>query len=151
MDEKHNHRLEIIKDRRQRKDVKSYMHSISSFLHTQKQSLLTGFLLIVAAMLLLGIFSQFQPPRTSLPPDGVTVLDYRTFIEQVKARNVLAVVIQGDEIHGLLANSLSGSHSPTSGALMEHEQLDRSQFETLLQPERGSSEDSSCLPTSASK
>ena len=62
MDEKHNHRLDIIKDRRQRKDVKSYMHSISSFLHTQKQSLLTGFLLIVAAILLFGIFSQFQPP-----------------------------------------------------------------------------------------
>ena len=90
MDEKHNHRLDIIKARRQRKDVKSYMHSISSFLHTQKQSLLTGFLLIVAAMLLFGIFSQFQPPRTSMPPDGATVLDYRTFIEQVKARNVLA-------------------------------------------------------------
>ena len=115
MDEKHNHRLNIIKDRRQRKDVKSYTHNISSFLHTQKQSLLTGFLLIVAAMLLFGIFSQFQPPRTSIPPDGVTVLDYRTFIEQVKASNVLAVVIQGDEIHGLLANPLSGSHSPTSG------------------------------------
>ena len=91
MDEKHNHRLDIIKARRQRKDVKSYMHSISSFLHTQKQSLLTGFLLIVAAMLLFGIFSQFQPPRTSMPPDGATVLDYRTFIEQVKARNVPTV------------------------------------------------------------
>src|SRR5438105_4674110 len=118
MDEKHNHRLDIIKDRRQRKDAKSYMHSISSFLHTQKQSLLTGFLLIVAAMLLFGIFSQFQPPRTSMPPDGATVLDYRTFLEQVKARNVLAVVIQGDEIHGLLATPFQGRNSPkiTPGA-----------------------------------
>ena len=118
MDEKHNHRLDIIKARRQRKDVKSYMHSISSFLHTQKQSLLTGFLLVVAAMLLLGIFSQFQPPRTSMPPDGATVLDYRTFLEQVKARNVLAVVIQGDEIHGLLATPFQGRNSPkiTPGA-----------------------------------
>ena len=91
MDEKHNHRLDIITARRQRKDVKSYMHSISRFLHTQKQSLLTGFLLIVAAMLLFGIFSQFQPPRTSISPDGATVLDYRTFIEQVKTRNVPTV------------------------------------------------------------
>src|SRR5437588_5750598 len=118
MDEKHNHRLDIIKARRQRKDVKSYMHSISSFLHTQKQSLLTGFLLIVAAMLLFGIFSQFQPPRTSMPPDVATVLDYRTFLEQAKARNVLAVVIQGDEIHGLLATPFQGRNSPkiTPGA-----------------------------------
>ncbi len=117
MDEKHNHRLQI-KDRQQRKNVKSYMHSISRFLHTQKQSLLTGFLLVVAAMLLFGIFSQFQPPRTSIPPEGVTVLDYRTFIEQVKARNVLAVVIQGDEIHGLLATPFQGRNSPkiTPGA-----------------------------------
>jgi ATP-dependent Zn protease len=38
-----------------------------------------------------------------------------------------------------------------ANALMEHEQLDRPQFEALLQPERGSSEDSSCLPSSASK
>jgi len=117
MDEKHNHRLHI-EDRRQRKDVKSYKLSISTFLHTQKQSLLTGFLLIVAVMLLFGIFSQFQPPRTSIPPDGVPVLDYRTFIEQVKARNVLAVVIQGDEIHGLLATPFQGRNSPkiTPGA-----------------------------------
>jgi len=34
------------------------------------------------------------------------VIDYSTFVRQVKARNVLAVIIKGKEIRGLLANPL---------------------------------------------
>src|SRR5262249_2750841 len=62
-------------------------------------------------MLLFGIFSQFQPPPTSTPPDGMTVIDYSTFVRQVKAGNVLAVIIQGNAIHGLLALPFSGNAS----------------------------------------
>ena len=54
---------------------------------------LTGCLLVVAVVLLFGIFSQFQPPAATVPPRGVTVIDYSTFVRQVKARNVLAVII----------------------------------------------------------
>jgi cell division protease FtsH len=54
-----------------------------------------------------------------------------------------------------MARALLSEHhdqlTKLANALMEHEQLDRPQFEALLQPERGSSEDSSCLPSSASK
>jgi hypothetical protein len=60
-------------------------------------------------MLLFGIFSQFQPPPKSTPPDGVTVIDYTTFVRQVKAGNVLAVIIQGNAIHGLLALPFSAN------------------------------------------
>ncbi|MFL5658645.1 MAG: ATP-dependent zinc metalloprotease FtsH [Ktedonobacteraceae bacterium] len=57
MDEKHNRRLHV-EDRRPRyKDVKSYGRSVLSLLRTQ--TLLTGCLLIVAVVLLFGIFSQF--------------------------------------------------------------------------------------------
>ena len=115
MDEEHNHPMHI-KNRKQHKDMKSYKHSITSFLYAQKQSLLTGFLLVVAVMLLFGIFSQFQPPQMNGAPQGVTELDYRAFTGQVKAGNVLAVIIQGEEIHGLLVSPLPGSRMPTSGA-----------------------------------
>src|SRR2546425_12784238 len=57
MDEKHNRRLHV-EDRRPRyKDVKSYGRSVLSLLQTQ--TLLTGCLLVVAVVLLFGIFSQF--------------------------------------------------------------------------------------------
>src|SRR5205823_3745859 len=75
------------------------------FLQAQKQNLLTSCLFLIATALLFGIFSQFQPPAVTKPvPDGVRVVDYSTFVGQVKAGNVLAVIMQGDDIHGLLAH-----------------------------------------------
>src|SRR5438270_8408028 len=67
----------------------SYRSNISRLLHRQQQSLLTTALLVVIVVLLVGIFGQLQPPPTNTPPDGVTVIDYTTFVKQVKAGNVL--------------------------------------------------------------
>src|SRR5437763_1318790 len=114
MSNKYNSHM-YAKDRwQQYKNVKYYGHHIVRFLRTQKQSLLTGCLMLSILVLLFGIFSQFQPPRTSTPPEGVTVIDYSTFVGQVKAGNVLAVIVQGNEIHGLLAAPFSQSSTLTA-------------------------------------
>ena len=77
------------------------------FLKTQKSSLFTGAMLLLAVMLLFGVFSQFQPPATNTTPSGVTAIDYSTFIQQVKAGNVQATALRGSEINGLLQNPLT--------------------------------------------
>src|SRR5206468_2159778 len=100
MDDKHKRRFHAADRQQQYKDIKNY---VSRFFSTQRQSLLTGALLLVIIMLLFGIVSQLQPPPDTTP-HRVTVINYGTFVEQVKARNVLAVILQGNAIHGLLAS-----------------------------------------------
>src|SRR5438093_13481639 len=100
MDDKQSRRWYRVDRRLWYTVVRGYKSNISRVLHIQKQSLLTGALLVVIIVLLVGIFSQFKPPPTNTPPDGVTVIDYTTFVKQVKAGNVLAVMIQGNEGYG---------------------------------------------------
>ncbi len=64
-------------------------------------------MLLLVVVLLFGIFSQFQPPSTNTTPNGVTAIDYSTFIQQVKSGNVQATAIRGSEINGLLQNPLT--------------------------------------------
>jgi cell division protease FtsH len=84
---------------------------ILKFLSTHKQALFAGILLTALIVLLFGVFSQFQAPATSATPSGETVVEYSTFISQVKAGNVLAVTIRGDDINGLLAQQLAQGQS----------------------------------------
>jgi ATP-dependent metalloprotease FtsH len=114
MDDKHRRRLWIVDRLPQHKEIRNYGRHVSRFFYTQRQSLLTGWLLLVIVMLLFGIVSHLQPPRVSTPPHGVTVIDYSTFVGQVKANNVLAVILQGNDIHGLLANPLPGNRTPSA-------------------------------------
>jgi cell division protease FtsH len=92
----------------------SKKHTIGSFLSSNKQTLLASVLLIVVVVLLFGIFSQFQPPTTNTSPSGVTVVDYSTFLRQIKAGNVMAVTLRGNEINGLLVNPLSQQGQQTT-------------------------------------
>ncbi|HJT55363.1 MAG TPA: ATP-dependent zinc metalloprotease FtsH [Ktedonobacteraceae bacterium] len=87
---------------------------IFKFLKTHKQAFFAGILLTAIVMLLFGVFSQFQAPATSVPPGGVTSVDYSTFVSQVKAGNVLAVTIRGDEVNGLLTRSLAQEQGAAS-------------------------------------
>ena len=84
---------------------------ILKFLSTHKQALFAGILLTALIVLLFGVFSQFQAPATSTTPNGVTAVDYSTFVSQVKAGNVLAVTIRGDDVNGLLAQPLAQGQS----------------------------------------
>ncbi len=108
MDNKSDHRWKLEDPWRRHQDTKSYRSTVSTFLREHKQSLLTGMLLFVLLVLLFGICSQLRAPITDNPPNGVTVVDYSTFVEQVKARNVRTVTIQGDELTGVLAHPLQG-------------------------------------------
>ena len=118
MDGKGSRRIKLSERWRRRKNVgknaESYRHAVVKFLGTHKQSLLTTVLLLVAFMLLVGIFSQLQPPQTSTPPNGVTVINYSTLLQQVKSGNVLAVTIQGETINGLLEYPLAQNTTSTT-------------------------------------
>ncbi|MBV9257212.1 MAG: ATP-dependent zinc metalloprotease FtsH [Ktedonobacteraceae bacterium] len=86
---------------------KQKRNKVWRFLNTHKNSLFTGAMVILMVVLLFGIFSQFQPPSTNTTPNGVTAIDYSTFVQQVKSGNVLATAFRGDEVNGLLQNPLS--------------------------------------------
>jgi ATP-dependent metalloprotease FtsH len=107
MDEKEKHQLRIEEPQRWHEEMRNYRCSISTFLRTQKHVLLTFCLLVLAAVLLFGIFSQLPPPHPeSTAPQGVTVINYSEFVRQVQTKNVLAVSIQGNDLQGLLAHPL---------------------------------------------
>jgi ATP-dependent metalloprotease FtsH len=106
MDGKGSRDLSSENDRQRQHNVFQFGKKCSKFLATHKQSLLAGILLTGMIVLLFGIFSRFQAPSIDTPPAGVTVVDYSTLVAQVRARNVLAVAIRGDEVRGLLANPL---------------------------------------------
>ncbi|MGH2498110.1 MAG: ATP-dependent zinc metalloprotease FtsH [Ktedonobacteraceae bacterium] len=92
--------------RRQKTGVKN-VRTIAHYLKTHIQALLAGGLVITLIVLLFGVFSNFQGPVLSTPPTGETVLDYSSFLAQVKAGNMLAVNIRGSDLNGLLVRSLS--------------------------------------------
>lgn len=114
MDDKGNRRLKAGNRWRRGKDVgtnglgvvKRGFTKCSKFLSMHKQMLLTSTLLALMVVLLFGISSRLQPPTLSPAPSGVTVVDYSTFVTEVKAGNVLGVTIQHNGINGLLVGPL---------------------------------------------
>jgi ATP-dependent metalloprotease FtsH len=108
MDNKSDRRWKLEDHRLRHQDTRSYGSTVARFLRTHKQSLLTSTLLFVLLVLLFGIFSQVPPPVMDNSPSGVTVVNYSTFVQQVKAGNVHTVTMQGDELTGVLAHPLRG-------------------------------------------
>jgi ATP-dependent metalloprotease FtsH len=84
------------------------INTVSKFLKGHKKTILTGVLLCVSFVLLVGFVSRLPAPVTSGPPARVTVVNYLTFVGQVKAGNVRTVTIQGDEVTSILLHSLHG-------------------------------------------
>ncbi len=107
MDDKASRRFKLLVQRRRLKNVRDYRRDVPRFLKTHRQTFFTCFLLIAALMLLFGLVSQLQPPAMSSTPNGVTVINYSTFVQQVKAGNVLAVTVQGNGVNVLLVRSSS--------------------------------------------
>lgn len=69
--------------------------------------LLTGLLLAALLILLIGIARELPNPPPPSPPDIFTSVAYSTLVRQVQAGQVVAVNIQGNELDGLLARSLT--------------------------------------------
>jgi cell division protease FtsH len=110
MDDMSDRRSQSNSRRRRYQDVKNYGHHLKqsfarygAFFKTHKQSLLATALLAILTLLLFGISSRLQAPNTDTTPSGVTAVNYSTFVEQVKAGNVLAAAFQGDNVYGLSA------------------------------------------------
>lgn len=114
MDVKGSRRLSSNDDRQRQRNVVEIGKKCAKFLSTHKQSLLAGILLTGLVALLFGVFSQFQVPSFSTLPSGVTVVDYSTFKEQVRAGKVLAVSIQKNDVNGLLVKPSQQSQAGTT-------------------------------------
>src|SRR6266702_20034 len=114
MDDKVGRRSRLRNLWRQRKDVKTYRKLVTKFLSTHKQSFFASLLLSLMVVLLFGIFSHLNVPVTNTAPSGVTVVDYSTFVGQVKAGNVIAVSIRGDEINAMLAAPFDAGRTGTA-------------------------------------
>src|SRR6266699_1369741 len=110
MDDMSGRRSQSNSRRRRHQDVKNFGHHLKqsvakygAFFQTHKQSFLATALLAILTLLLFGISSRLQAPSTDATPRGVTAINYSTFVEQVKAGNVLAVAFRGDSVYGLSA------------------------------------------------
>src|SRR5258708_40289322 len=120
MDDMSDRRSQSNSRLRRHQDVKSYGRQLrqsfaryGAFFMAHKQSFLATALLAILTLLLFGISSRLQAPSTDATPRGVMAVNYSTFVEQVKAGNVLAVAFQGDNVYGLSARPL-GKERPST-------------------------------------
>jgi len=114
MDGKDSRGLSSGNDRQRQHKLLKLGKKCAKYLVTHKQSLLAVILLTGLVALLFGVFSQLQVPVTNAPPSGTTAVDYSTLVTQVKAGNVVAVTIRGNEVNGLLAQPLQQVQAGTS-------------------------------------
>jgi ATP-dependent metalloprotease FtsH len=109
MDDKTGHPIRPQAYKRCSQSVKTYGRKTRKFLQDQKNTLLTGFLLLLSVVLLFAIFAQLPPPVMQTAPNAMTQIDYSTFMDQVKIGNVVAVAVRGNEVEGLLKAPLAAS------------------------------------------
>src|SRR5712692_5869752 len=114
MDGKGSRGLSSGNDRQRQHKLLKLGKKCAKYLVTHKQSLLAVILLTGLVVLLFGVFSQLQVPSTNATPSGTTAVDYSTLVTQVKAGNVVAVTIRGNEVNGLLAQPLQQVQAGTS-------------------------------------
>src|ERR1700680_4890731 len=100
MDDKAGRRIWTQTYKRRSQSVKVYGRKARKFLKDQKNTLLTGFVLLLSVVLLFAVFGQLPPPVFQSVPNGMTQIDYSAFITQVNAGNVAAVAGRGDEFDG---------------------------------------------------
>lgn len=89
--------------------TKTYRKNVWKLLNEHKHTVLSSILLLILVVLLFGISGELQPPTVSNAPANAQVISYSSFIEQVKAGGIAAVVIQGSDINGLQTNASAQS------------------------------------------
>ena len=106
MDDKASCRDQRKKRKRHSVDSKRFMRQAYKMIQAQRRTLLTGLLCVALIVLLYGIAAQLPIPLANNAPANVRTVDYTTFIKQVQAGNVEAVVIRGDTLNGLLLTAI---------------------------------------------
>lgn len=94
--------------------LKSNSRKLLKFLLHHYRTITTCVLLVLIVGLLFGIAGQLRAPATEVAPNGITTIDYSTFLQQVKTGNMVAVVLRGDEVNGLLQSPPTRTSVPTS-------------------------------------
>ncbi|GAC1465135.1 MAG: ATP-dependent zinc metalloprotease FtsH [Ktedonobacteraceae bacterium] len=106
MDDKAGRQMKPKMHGRRYKRIARYRREAREFLQQHRSTVFTGALLVLFIGLLLGLASQVSLPAMNAAPNGVTTVDYSTFVKQVQAGNVQAVAIQGDDVNALLKSPL---------------------------------------------
>ncbi len=114
MDDKTSRRDKSGVYERRRKQVISSGRKVWQMLRTHRTVLVTCILLCAFVVLLFAVLSQLPGTTTNAAPAGVTSVNYSTFVGQVNNGNVLAAVIQGNNVNGFLAEPLSQGHNTTT-------------------------------------
>lgn len=114
MDDKSDRRFKAANYWKHRGIQSNKHHSVTKFIKEHKRSIGSVVLMVIMLVMLVGIFSQLRAPATSKPPAGVTVVDYGTFVAQVKTSNILSVAIRGNEITGTMQHTLQGQTCNTT-------------------------------------
>jgi ATP-dependent metalloprotease FtsH len=116
MDDKAGRRIWSQTYKRRSQSMKVYGRKARKFLQDQKNTLLTGFLLLLSVVLLFAVFGQLPPPVFQSVPNGMTQIDYGAFITQVNAGNVAAVAVRGNELDSLLKTPLTQNGASSSSS-----------------------------------
>ncbi|GCE24914.1 ATP-dependent zinc metalloprotease FtsH [Dictyobacter alpinus] len=114
MDDKASRRMKPRNRRPQRRPISYYGHKCWEFVYRHRNPVITSALLIILCALVLGIAARLPAPDASMPADGSRVIDYSTFVHQVKSGNVAAVTIQSADVHVLLKRPLQSSKNTSN-------------------------------------
>ena len=110
MDEKTNYRKRLnTSGRWPHKRRMQFINEGWKWFYQHRSVTLTIFLLLVSMGLLFALVAQFAEPTLSTVPGNVTSVSYTTFMNQEKSGNLEAVVVQGNDVNGLLFKSLNES------------------------------------------
>jgi ATP-dependent metalloprotease FtsH len=115
MDDKAGRRYRAEVQGRRRGQARHYGRKFWRWTKKYKSILFNSFLLLLLVALLFGVFSQLQPPTfMNAAPNGVTSVDYSTFVTQVSNGNILAVITRGNEVNALLVSPSTGKESASN-------------------------------------
>jgi cell division protease FtsH len=131
---KKNSPLQRLRIFRRPGDKRALFHSLLRLCKRHAQSFLTGVLTFLLLLLLCGILSLLPGPRLSQASANVTPMALQTFVSQVKANNVRAVLIRGNGMTAELTRSLQGQPCNMSPTLSSFSSSDFSTSSARIDP-----------------
>ena len=133
MDDKASRQHRFKKQERRSVDSKRFVRKAYKTIQAHRRAFLTGLLCVAFIVLLFGIVAQLPVPIENNAPANVKTVDYTTFVKQIQAGHVEAVVIQGNTVNGLLVTSLKSKDiSGNQQVLSEKEILASSDYARWL-------------------